>query len=510
MRTLAVGALAAACLAAHSASAAPDEAACAALEALAPAAVRITSAAVAPAGTPWLVGPINAQRRPIAVTAPFCRVQGVIETEIGFELWLPLGQAWNGKFLGAGVGGDAGQFNFTDLPKSVNRGYAAATTDTGHKAADTAWMLGDPARLANYEVRANHLLAVTAKALVATFYGSGPRLSYFTGCSGGGRQGLKELQNFPLDYDGIISGANGPRTPEMTTRRMWEILLRDSQPGLMTPADWRLVSEAGVHACDALDGVVDGVAEDPGRCRFDVAEIQCEAGKTASCLTAEQVAFARKFYAPLRDETGRQIDEGLLPGVLVDSGRSQLALGVFGRAIRHRSDWNGEGFNVQGDLAAIDRVMPELRADRTDLSAFRKRGGKVILYTGWMDPAVAARMVTAYYDALVKTAGGPTAASQFSRLYMLPGVYHCGGGAGPDQIGGRLTGDRIVAPEHDLLSTLEDWVERGQAPGTLVASKLADGAVVRTRPLCPYPQQARYTGKGSTDLAASFVCAKPP
>lgn len=491
------------------ASSNPSEAAaCAAVGSLAPADVRITRADLTGAGVGWagdLAGP--ARRATTPTRASFCRVQGVIESEIGFELWLPAKAAWNGKFLGAGVGGDAGTYNFQDLPRGVNRGYATASTDTGHKQADVNWMLGDPQRLTNYQLRANHLLAVKAKALVEAYYGRAPRYSYFVGCSGGGRQGLKEMQRFPTDYDGIIAGAPGPKTPEMTTRRMWEIVQRDSRPGLMSPADWRLVSIAGVRACDKLDGVEDGVADDPRRCRFDVAELTCASAKTETCLTPDQVSFARTFYAPLRDEDGRQIDEGLLPGVRVDNGRSQLALGTFGRAIRKRSDWNGEGFHVRDDLAAIDRVMPELRADDPEVGAFARRGGKVILYTGWMDGAVAARMVTGYYDSLTQSAGGEARAARFSRLYMLPGVFHCAGGPGPDQVGGAGGDAPVVDPRHDMLSALEAWVERGHAPRELIVSKVEQGRVVRTRPLCPYPLQARYRGRGSTDDAANFVCA---
>ena len=291
---------------------------------------------------------------------------------------------------------------------------------------------------------------------------------------------------------------------------MWELRLRDTHPGLMAAADWKLVADAGVRSCDALDGVVDGVAEDPRRCRFDPAELQCKAGKTATCLTGEQVAFAQKFYAPMRDEDGRAIDEGLMPGVLVDSGRSQLALGAFGRAIRKRSDWNGEGFHVRDDLAAIDRVMPELRADATDLSAFRRRGGKVIFYSGWMDPAVPARMVTTYHEQVVEAAGGPAAAARFERLTCRPASTTAPGGPGADRIGGSGQDGQSLDPRHDLLSALEAWIERGRAPGDLVAAKLEDGKLVRTRRICAYPLQARYKGSGSTDDAANFVCAAAP
>jgi feruloyl esterase len=518
VRRAGVGGLALAAVAAVTGSAATpapsgsaDAAACAAITARAPDDVMITSAELTASGVAWAgeaQGP--GRRPPTPVKAAFCRVRGVIEKEIGFELWLPAKASWNGKFLGAGVGGDAGTYNFQDLPRGVNRGYATASTDTGHKQSDVTWMLGDPQRLTNYELRANHLLAVKGKALLRAYYGRGARYAYFVGCSGGGRQGLKEMQRFPADYDGIIAGAAGPKTPEMTTRRMWEIIQRDSRPGLMSPADWRLVSTAGVRACDKLDGVEDGVAEDPRSCRFDVAELTCKGEKADTCLTPDQVVFARKIYAPLQDEDGRRIDEGLLPGVLVDSGRSQLALGTFGRAIRKRGDWTGEGFHVRDDLAAIDRVMPELRADDPDVAAFAMRGGKAILYTGWMDGAVAARMVTGYYDDLTRRAGGEAKAATFSRLYMMPGVFHCAGGPGPDQIGGAGGDAPLADPRHDLLSALETWVEKGRAPREIVASKVESGGVVRTRPLCPYPQQARYKGQGSTDEAANFECVRPP
>jgi feruloyl esterase len=250
------------------------------------------------------------------------------------------------------------------------------------------------------------------------------------------------------------------------------------------------------------------VAEDPRRCRFDVASLLCKGAKQpGQCLTPEQVAFARRFYAPLTGPDGKAIDQGLLPGVLVDSGRSQLALGTFGRAIRHQSDWNGADFDLARDHAAIDRVMPELRADKADLSAFSARGGKAILYSGWMDPAVAARMMLHYDDRVVRAAGGKRQADAFLRLYMMPGMFHCRGGPGPDEIGGAGADGVSVDPRHDMLSALEAWVERGQAPGTMIAAKVEHGAVVRTRPVCPYPQHARYLGHGSTDDAAHFACS---
>lgn len=440
----------------------------------------------------------------------FCRVRGVIEQTIRFELWLPRKAAWNGKLLGAGVGGDAGRFNYDDLPRGVDRGYAAATTDTGHSASDVAWMMKGAAILANYTHRANHLLAVDAKEIIGDYYGAAPRRSYFIGCSGGGRQGLKEMQLYPADYDGVISGDDGPDTAEMTTRRMWELKLRDDHPGLMSPADWKLISDAGIKACDGQDGLVDGVSENPLQCRFDLSTLLCNGSKRdGQCLTAKQVTFAKQFYAPLVDENGQKLDDGILPGVLIDSGRSQLALGTFGRAIRHDPNWQGQGFDLARDYAAVNRVMPQLRANQADLSAFAKRGGKAILYTGWMDPAVAARMVISYRDRVVAAAGGQQQADRFFRLYMVPGMYHCAGGPATDQFGGAGGDAPIVDPRHDLLSALDAWVDKGIAPQSIIASKKRDGQVVRTRPLCPYPQQAHYVGHGSIDDAANFTCKAP-
>lgn len=467
--------------------------------------VHITSADTVEVQSQW--GP-GGRSRPFNVVHPFCRVQGVIETEIGFELWLPAKEFWNAKFLGAGVGGDAGTFNYGDLSRGILRGYAAATTDTGHKASDSNWMLGDPMRLTNYELRANHLLAVDSKLIIARFYGNPIRYSYFIGCSGGGRQGLKEMQRFPDDYNGIISGAPGPKTPEMTTRRMWEMNLRDANNGLMSPADWKLISAAGIKSCDAADGVVDGVIEDSRTCHFNLQSLECKAGQTKDCLSQAQITFAKSFYDPLRDKNGRAIDDGLLPGVLVDSGHSRLAPATFGQAIRHLPDWNGKDFDATRDLAAIDKVMPELSADDPDLLAFKAHKGKAIIYQGWMDPAVAALMTLGYYEDVEKKMGGEKKTEDFIRLFMVPGMLHCGGGDCPNQFGGSGNNAPIVDKDHDLLSALEDWVEHGHAPDEIIASKVVDQKVVETRPLCAYPAFAHYKGTGSTDDASNFVCVR--
>jgi feruloyl esterase len=237
-------------------------------------------------------------------TERFCRVEGFIEKEIGFELWFPARERWNARLLVGGVGGQAGSFNYRELERGVRRGYASASTDTGHKADDRHWLLRRPDRAANYAYRANHLLAVRAKAMVRAFYGAPARNAFFVGCSGGGRQALTEVQRFPGDFDAVIAGAPGVNTPEMSARRMWEMQQHSLWARLMTAADWKLVAQAAVRACDELDGVRDGVIDDPRRCRFNPGTLACATGMKAGCLSAAQIAAVRRIYAPLVDAHG--------------------------------------------------------------------------------------------------------------------------------------------------------------------------------------------------------------
>ena len=238
----------------------------------------------------------------------FCRVEGVIEKEIGFELWLPAREHWNRRLLVGGVGGQAGTFNYRELERGVRRGYASSSTDTGHKAADRHWLLRRPDRAANYAHRANHLLAVKTKAILRAHYGADPRNSFFVGCSGGGRQALTEVQRYPDDFDGVIAGAPGVNTPEMSARRMWEMQQHSRWAGFMRAAQWKLVADSAIRECDSLDGVRDGVIDDPRSCRFDPASLACRGTASTGCLTPEQLTAVRRIHAPLVDEKGRRID----------------------------------------------------------------------------------------------------------------------------------------------------------------------------------------------------------
>jgi feruloyl esterase len=472
--------------------------------------VRITAATAITENSGFMPPVANAR----APARDFCRVEGVIEKEIGFELWLPDPARWNGKLLTGGVGGQAGNFNYRELVRGVRRGYASASTDTGHKASDRHWLLGDPARAQNYAHRANHLLAVKGKAIIEAYYGRAPSHAYFVGCSGGGRQALTQAQRYPGDYDGIIAGAPGPKTPEMSARRLWEMQQHSQHAARMDASRWRLIARAGVAACDRHDGLEDGMADDPRSCPFDIASLRCSAERREACLDGPQIELARRIYAPLHDENGKRIDDGLLPGVPVrpellpepfTPGAPYLAVALFGDGVHRDPNWDPRHFRIARDLPAIDRVM-DLHADNPDLSAFEASGGKLIVYQGWADPLVAAQPTVEYFETVERRMGGRDRTSRFARLYMGPGMDHCIGGTGPDRFGGAGDDAPVVDARHDLLSALEEWVERGAAPSHVVASQLVDGKVVRTRPLCPFPQRARHLGIGSVEEAASFVC----
>jgi feruloyl esterase len=443
----------------------------------------------------------------------FCRVEGVIEKEIGFELWLPAAGAWNRRLLVGGVGGQAGNLNYRELARGIRRGYASASTDTGHKASDRHWLLNRPDRAANYAHRANHLLAVKTKEMLKAIYGEGPRNAFFVGCSGGGRQALTEVQRYPDDFDGVIAGAPGVNTPAMSARRMWEMQQHSRWGPLMKAPDWKRVADAAVRACDPKDGLKDGLVDDPRRCDFDPASLGCKSGKGADCLTGEQIAAIRLLYGPLHDEEGRRIDDGLLPGVPISPtplpepftpGPSYLAVALFGDGVHADPNWDPSTFRIARDLPAIDKVM-DLHADNPDIRPFLDRGGKLILYHGWADPLVAAQTTVRYYEAVLDRSG--PAAADGVRLFMAPGVDHCRGGAGPDLFGGAGGDAPSPDPDHDLLSALERWVDQRRPPERVIATRVENGRPVRTRPLCAHPARARYTG-GDPDEASSFTCTK--
>lgn len=483
---------------------------------------QITVAQVVPAGdfTP-------PQGKAISVKIPSCRVAAVSapapDSEIEFEVWLPV-NGWNGKFQGIGNGGFAGYIGYSSLADATAHGYAAASTNTGHYAegTDASWALHHPEKIADFGYRAIHLTNVNARAFVTAFYGSPLKRAYFNACSNGGRQALMEAQRFPNDYDGIIAGAPANYWTHLLSNSAWdnEALLRDSAtyiPAAKLPA----IQNAALAACDAQDGVKDGVIEDPSRCHFDTTVLLCQGPETDACLTRPQLDVLNKLYSGARTSGGKQVFPGYSPGGEAEpagwrpwitgpapekSLMHAFATQFFKNIVFNDPAWDIHTFDVDRDTKAADKTSAQyLNANDPDLRRFKARGGKLILYHGWCDAAIAPIASVNYYRAVIKKLGAAQA-DKFVRLFMVPGLEHCSGGAGPDRFGQEevATGD----PQHNIASALEQWVEGGPAPSQIIAAKQEkDGTVTRTRPVCAYPAIAHYKGSGSTDAAENFTCA---
>jgi feruloyl esterase len=302
-----------------------------------------------------------------------------------------------------------------------------------------------------------------------------------------------------------------PQPNKWNERLLGASLFQKNHPeGNLSNSDWQLLATAAISACDGNDSVKDGVATDPESCSFDPKTIQCQGESRSGCLTAAQLEVVRAIYAPLKDENGKALDSGLLPGVRTRPGPPpQLAVDLFGQGVHHTTDWDPSSLNIAKELTAVDKEMPELKANDPRVKPFKDRGGKIIIYQGWMDPSVIASQSTDYYKSIEKTFGSESEIRTFLRLFMVPGMHHCAGGEATDHFGGSMSSHAIGDPDHDCLSAIVRWVEEGIAPDPIIASKVVDGKVIRTRPLCPYPERAVYKDSGSTDDAANFECRHP-
>ena len=340
-----------------------------------------------------------------------------------------------------------------------------------------------------------------AKAIIQAFYGNAPRRSYWNGCSTGGRQGLKEAQMFPEDFDGIIAGAPANRT----AMALWvaHALLKDPA-SYIPPAKYPLIHKAVLDACDARDGVKDGLIEDPTRCQPDPGVLLCKDGDGPDCLTAPQVEAARKVYMPGRNpRTGKELFGPLAPGselgwATLGGGPEPYAsiLDQLKYVVVKDPAWDWRTFDFDQDIARFE--LPEnlvMNATNPNLTRFFARGGKLLIYHGWNDQNVSPYNTVRYFKSVQEALGGASKTADNMRLFMAPGMAHCSGGEGPNAF--------------DKVGTLNRWVEEGKAPDSIIASHSTDGKVDRTRPLCPYPRVAKYKGTGSIDDAANFVCAQP-
>lgn len=443
-------------------------------------------------------------------TPAFCRVAATLtpsrDSDIRIEVWLPA-SGWNGKLLGVGNGGWAGRISYTGNPvgliDAVQRGYAAANTDTGHDASETtggSFIPGHPEKLVDYGHRAVHEMTVKAKAIVAAYYGVAPKRSYFIGCSLGGMQAVVEARRFPGDYDGIVAGAPANPMTLFNAAQIWPAWLIDKEPSRFIPeAKYTLVHEAALRACATTVGVNDGLIEEPDRCRFDPRELLCKGADGPDCLTAPQVDLMRQIYAgPVNPRTR----EPIFPGPAV-GGELQLprfagkephsnSVNLYRYAVHQDPAWDWRTMDFDADVALAEKVVdPHMRAD-SDLRGFVDRGGKLMIYIGWTDYHNPKEIVS-YYDSVLEKVGAGKGRESI-RLFLVPGMDHCGGGKGCDTF--------------ERLRPMEQWVEEGRAPEQILGSKVKDGRTIRTRPLCAYPKVARYEGTGDIEDAGSFVCAE--
>jgi hypothetical protein len=495
----------------------------------------ITIAAIVPAGTFDPPGPTP----PIDTTA--CRVAGSIkptsDSDIKFEVWMPAA-GWNGKFLSAGEGGYAGAINYGGIADALRRGYAGGSTDTGHVGGTADFAPGHPEKVIDFGWRGKHLQAARSKDIIRAFYGAQIQHSYFSSCSNGGRQALMEIQRFPGDYDGVLVGAPANDWTHLFAGFVWNEQALFETPGAYVSASkLAAVQAATLATCDAKDGVIDGVVEDPRKCTFDPATLACSAGTDGpSCLTPPQVTAVRKIMAgPSNPRTGVHIFPGYFTSAAGEAGSWPLWItgpavpgasvqAFFGNAFFGRvvdeipapGVWDYTSLDFDADMAFTDaKEGATFNATDTDLRAFRKQNhkGKIIIWHGWEDPAISALSTVKYFRQVVR--GNDDDASNFIRLFMAPGMTHCGGGPGPNAFGQSLPQATPLnqAPENDILSALERWVEQGVPPERIVAVKYVNDqpaqGILRTRPLCAYPMTAVYRGAGSTDDAANFDCRKP-
>ncbi len=460
----------------------------------------------------------------------FCRAVGVsrptADSQINFEVWLP-SETWNGKFLSSGEGGYAGTLNYTrsgldgGLDELIRRGYATASTDTGHLASDPNWAIGHPERVIDYAHRAKHLVTVAAKGLITAFYGRPATRSYFNSCSNGGRQGLMELQRYPDDYDGLVIGAPWNYQSHSNAGFVWDAQTL-SAPGAAIPASkLPAINRAALAACDRNDGLADGVIEDPSTCRFDPGTLVCKGAEDDSCLTPPQAAAVKKLYdGPAHPRTGASIFPGWARGSelgwtrLVASGNfSNLGRAYFGNLVFEKPDWDFRTFDFDRDLSVAEqRIGTIADAISPDLSAASRRGVKIIQYHGWNEQTLQPAYSPIYYEKVMAAMGGLERTQDFFRLFMVPGMAHCYFGPGANSFG--ALGQQLPPSRdglHDIQTALERWVENGVAPSELIATKYADDepgtrTVKFARRLCPYPSIARYKGSGDPNDAGSFVC----
>ena len=496
----------------------------------------ITSAVEVPGGIYDPLEKEKATRKTYPSEVPaFCRVAGIThpvpQSTIRFEVWLPTPSAWNHKIQGLGNGAYSDSLSWGGLVNAIRLGYAASSTDTGHTGGDLKFAVDHPERIEDWGNRSIHVTARIASAIVAHYYGKSAEHEYFNGCSTGGHQALSEAQRYPEDYDGILAGDAGNDRVHLNVGFLWDFAAAhpDGGKSIFTDADLHLLHNAAIAACDAKDGVKDGILSDPLSCGFDPGVLLCKASQTSNCFTQQQVDAARKIYAgPRNPRTGEQIIAGYAPGSeIIENGGQYLGWQNFITQptepqrvdfwkywVLNDPNWDWHTFDYDHDVANGDQKMAVVNASSGDVRAFHNRGGKLLIYHGWADPVGPPGDAIDYYQKVEKMDGGPSATFKFARLFFVPGMSHCGGGTGYEVSGGSRANTnpddvpkwQYTDADHDMLSALDRWVTTGKAPDEIIAFHKENGRTTRTVPVCPFPEVARYSGKGDTADSSSYAC----
>jgi len=448
------------------------------------------------------------------VTVPFCRVIGTLKpepkSEIHFELWLPPRASWNGKFEGVGAGSSVGTILYRPLVRGLMRNYAVVATDNGHTSSnnDVSWAAGRPERIVDFGYRAEHVVTQAAKELTRDFYGRAPQYSYFVGCSQGGHHAMTEAQRFPEDYDGIIAGAPVYSWTDEMVNQAWNDRALEQIPSHALSKDkLAAIAKAVTNACAGPDGLID----DPRKCSFDPSVLLCKGENNGQCLTSSEIEAVRAMYAGPKTTAGAQLSPGLTRGSEETWGQLHGSWqGVFRYMVFEDPTWDLPKMNFDRDPElARKKLGSMLNPDNPDLSNFAKHGGKIIVYHGWADAIGPSESSVNCFDSVIKTLG-TTRVNDFYRLFMIPGMAHCGMGPGVNRLfQSELARNIPFEPENDMLTALEHWVEKGEAPSKFVASQVEqDGRVTRTRLVCPYPSAATYSGTGDPAQAQNWACSK--
>ena len=496
---------------------------------------KVLSAELMPAGPTKVTTMLGA---PMDMNLPaYCKVKAeatpTSDSKIEIELWMPSGKAWNGEYVQLGNGGLAGSIQYPPMYQELQRNFAVAATDDGHTGAGTdgAWAIGHPEKVVDFGYRAVHETREKSKKIMDAFYGHGSKYAYFNGCSEGGREAMIEAQRYPDDFNGILAGSPALAWMQLMTAFAWnsQALLKDPEsyiPESKRPA----VEKAALAACGTQGGIKDAFIKDPLACHFDPSVLLCKAADADECLTGKQLTALKKIYEGARGNEGKQLADGYEPGAEAEPGFPGISYSsyiygpkpgfsadvffssnFFGGFVFDDPKYSVLKLDIDKDVPVADKKVGQtLNATDPDLKAFKAHGGKLLHYHGWYDGSPAPLASVTYYRSVMAAMGGEKATQDFYRLFMVPGMMHCGTGPGPNAFGDMLDSSHYGDPERDIFSALQAWVEHGKAPAEIVATKYtADDAtkpVLMTRPLCPFPSQAAWDGKGSSAESASFSC----